>query len=224
MFSKAKFTLFVVLSVVLPAVLPQLGHAGDKFAVTGEFLTQDDGPFLVYGYNDDVAADGVLLKDTDSLATAQQKAAEYVSANANKGGRAEIIAYTQKPAKKSTVRIEKPTKKDFKDEKKAEPTPEPTKPAPAPVSLKGSTWTGTESASDTTSLRFVFKEDGSVIAYDDTRFTWKGTWRMIGDTNVVIELTSPNSVNYSGQIKGNRITGKAGRPGAGQWNWSVERQ
>lgn len=96
-------------------------------------------------------------------------------------------------------------------------------PPPAPPSLKGTTWVGSETASDTTSLTFIFKEDGTVTAHDDLRKDWRGRWRMVGDKTVVIELTYPHAVNYSGQISGTRISGKAGQPqGRGQWNWSVQ--
>ena len=93
----------------------------------------------------------------------------------------------------------------------------------SPLDLRGTTWRGTESASDTNSLKFVFGRNNDVTAYDDTGSVWRGTWKMIGQTNVVIELTSPNRVNYSGQINGDQITGTAGRPGRGQWRFSVQR-
>lgn len=86
-------------------------------------------------------------------------------------------------------------------------------------------WVGQETANDTTSLKFVFGADGSVTAYDDTRNVWRGSWRRIGTGSIVIQLTSPHAVNYSGQIDGDRMSGKAGRPGArGQWSWSVSRR
>ncbi|MGA2060583.1 MAG: toll/interleukin-1 receptor domain-containing protein [Thermoguttaceae bacterium] len=90
-------------------------------------------------------------------------------------------------------------------------------------SLAGTTWVGSESASDTNSLQFVFDNNYSVTAYDDTGKTWSGTWMLVGDSTVVIQLTQPNAVNYSGQIEGDRMSGKAGRPGASrQWNWNVQ--
>src|SRR5262249_12702172 len=76
------------------------------------------------GYNNDLAKEGVLLKETDSLEVAIKKAAEYVSANATKGGRAEILAYNQKPAKKQVLSLDKPKKKELKEEKKDEPIPD----------------------------------------------------------------------------------------------------
>jgi hypothetical protein len=90
-------------------------------------------------------------------------------------------------------------------------------------SLSGTTWVGSESASDTNSLQFVFGNNYTVTAYDDTGKTWSGTWMLVGDNTVVIQLTQPNAVNYSGQVQGDRMSGKAGRPGAsGQWNWNVQ--
>lgn len=101
-------------------------------------------------------------------------------------------------------------------------TPRPGGGQPKEISLGGTSWVGHETASDTSNLQFNFGSDGQVTAYDDTRQVWSGTWRMIGKTAVVIELTSPHEVNYSGQIRGNKLSGKAGRPGTRQWNWSVE--
>ena len=91
-------------------------------------------------------------------------------------------------------------------------------------SIAGTTWVGSESASDTNSLQFVFGNNNSTVtAYDDTGKTWSGTWMMAGDNTVVIQLTQPNAVNYSGQIQGDRMWGKAGRPGAsGRWDWNVQ--
>jgi hypothetical protein len=129
MFSRAHFPLALVLSLSLLATGPQSSQASDKVTVTGDDLVQGDGPFMVWGYNNEFAEEGVLLKDTESLEVAVQKACDYITANANKNGRAEIVAYTQDPMKRATITLKKPRKKDFKQEKKAQPIPD-YKPAP----------------------------------------------------------------------------------------------
>jgi hypothetical protein len=92
--------------------------------------------------------------------------------------------------------------------------------------LAGSTtWVGSETASDTTNLTFILKENGEAVAYDDTRNTWTGRWRKTGPSGVIINLYTPNAVNYYGTISGNSISGSAKRSGGnGGWRWNVTKQ
>jgi hypothetical protein len=91
--------------------------------------------------------------------------------------------------------------------------------------IGGTSWVGTETANDTTNVEFVFKENGSVTAYDDTANVWTGTWRKTSDTRITVSLTTPNAVNYSGTIEGNRMSGTARRPDTGgRWTWNVTKK
>lgn len=91
---------------------------------------------------------------------------------------------------------------------------------PSAPALEDTTWVGSETANDTTNLQFVFKANGEVLAYDDTRHVWRGRWRKTSDTTVIINLTHPRAINYYGTINGGRISGTA-RTSGGGWRWSV---
>jgi hypothetical protein len=230
MFCKVPFHFASAISLGLLLGMISTPQALEKVTFVGDRLTNEDGPFEVYGYSD-LTPDGVLLASgVKSIAAAAEKAQNYLSARAG-NYRAEIVSDDGK--KKATADKEKPraNKKDFKEDKKAEPIPDPErKPfvdvgkAKEGASLAGTTWVGHETASDTTSLKFVFKKDGTVVAYDDIT-TWTGTWKLDGKS-VKIELTDPHAVNYSGQIEGDQIkNGKAHRPGQrGEWSWSVTKE
>ena len=96
-------------------------------------------------------------------------------------------------------------------------------PVPVRIALGGTVWVGSESASDTTSLEFHFRRDGTAIAYDDLRYAWRGTWKMTGSDTMSVTLTQPNTVYYAGPIHGTRMWGNAKRPGRSKgWTWEVK--
>jgi hypothetical protein len=99
--------------------------------------------------------------------------------------------------------------------------PAPRRPAPEVTKVGGTTWAGWEGARDTPgTTTFQFHKNGSVTAHDNSG-AWRGTWRQDG-RNVTIQLTQPNSVNYSGQIRGNELSGVARNvQSGGTWKWSV---
>lgn len=95
--------------------------------------------------------------------------------------------------------------------KPADPGPLPTQ--EAAVGL----WRGTESGNH--SVTFMFTNDHKVVARDSYG-TWSGTWKMIGQTNVSFELTSPNHIRYSAQIRNGKLTGTARNVTTGA-TWSI---
>jgi hypothetical protein len=124
MVAKRKFCLAVVIGLGLLMASPQLAHSRPQIVSTG-VLDPDDTPFTVTGYRDDVASTGVQLGwfDEDDLEAAQKRAAEYVRVNAGHEGVRAVVEGAS--GKKMTFTIQdRPKKKDFKEEKKAEPIPD----------------------------------------------------------------------------------------------------
>jgi hypothetical protein len=231
MLKKRQIVVAVVLSLGLMLTTTQFARSLEKVTFVGDLLTNEDGPFLVNGTTEDF---GDLTIGTAK--TVQEAAAMAQNWLNKRPQNLQVQIVSADGKKRATANKEKlpARKKGVKEEKKAEPIPDsrrgttvdpgPLKAKSLDAVLNGTTWIGSESASDTTSLKFIFKDNHQVIAYDDTQHTWKGTWKTIGERTVVIELTDPNGVNYSGQLEGNRLTGKAKRTdGRAQWNWSVTR-
>jgi hypothetical protein len=131
MFAKPVSCLVVAISLGLLMATPQLARSQMKLQLTGDELTDDDGPFTVTGYRDDLASTGVELgfRPNTSLAAAKERAAEYISKNAgHQGVRAEIESANHK---KMTISIpDQAKKKGLKEEKKVEPIPPYTPPPP----------------------------------------------------------------------------------------------
>jgi hypothetical protein len=217
MFSKTHFTLAAVLSTTVFLAATQSARSQQvKLVVTGAQLTKDDGPFLVYGYRDDLPEGVQLGGSFDSLDDATNEAARYISTNANRGGGATIWAYTQTPTKKQFLSLPKARKKDFKDEKKAEPIPDlkpkpfvgvkPDKPLDAAAARRAEvvgTWNGKgKFRGEAISATFVFRNDGKYTIIGNDGSWAEGTW--VREGNSVILTLADGTRGRTYDMQGNK--------------------
>jgi hypothetical protein len=97
------------------------------------------------------------------------------------------------------------------------PLPRPAK--PGPISVEGTSWSGTDSEGSRYTFRFL---PGGVLDYTSPTGTFRnGSWKQTGET--LYMETNNRYWELSGVIKGDSLQGKATNVRGGTWTYQLKK-